>query len=145
MAFKDEIITGVNMILSVDGEALGSSSTCSVEINRNTRDVGSKDTGIWDAFAAGTMNWSMSSENFVNFSGTNGFRQMLQAMKKGDLVDVACEYDEDKEGINTYKLSGKALITSLPLTAPRGETMTFTISFQGSGELLVADSAEDAV
>lgn len=135
MAFKDAIIDGVNMILSVGETALGSSSTCSVEINRNTRDTGNKDTGIWDTFAAGTMNWTMSSENFVNFAGANGFSQMYDAMVAGDPVDVACEYDQDGDGINLFKLAGKAIITSLPLTAPKGENISFSISFQGSGEL----------
>lgn len=135
MSFKNEILDGTNMILSVGETALGSSSTCSVEINRNTRETGNKDSGIWDTFAAGTMNWTMSSDNFVNFAGENGFSEMYDAMVTGVPVDVACEYDQDDDGTNLFRLSGQAIITSLPLKAPKGENISFTISFQGTGEL----------
>jgi len=135
MAFTTEIIDGVNMILSVGETALGSSTTCSVEIKRNTRDTGNKDSGIWDTFAAGTMNWTMSSENFVNFAGQNGFNEMYDAMVLGEPVSVGCEYDQDGDGLNMFRLEGSAIITNLPLTAPKGENISFSITFQGTGKL----------
>ncbi len=135
MAFRDEVVDGTNMILSVGGTALGCSSSCSVEINRNTRDTGNKDSGIWDTFAAGNMNWAMSSENFVNFAGLNGFSEMYDAQEAGSPVTVSCVYDEDGLGVNSFTLSGDAIITNLPISAPKGDNISFSISFQGTGKL----------
>jgi len=136
MAFRNEVVDGVNMLLSVNDTVIGSSSTCSVEITRATRSTSSKDTGIWDSFAAGTMTWTMTSENFVNFAGQNGFDEMYEAMVSGNPVSVACAYDQDGEGTDTFKLAGEAIITSLPLSAPKGENISFSITFQGTGELV---------
>jgi len=131
--FNSEVLDGVNMILSVNGTALGASSTCSVEITRAERTTSNKDTGIWDTFAPGNMSWTMSSENFVDFGGENNFAEMYDFMTAGTLVDVACEYAQDET--NTFTLTGKAFISSLPLTAPKGDNISFSVSFRGSGEL----------
>ena len=133
MAFTSEILDGVNLLLSIDGTPVGASSSCSVELTRATRNTSNKDTGIWDSFAAGTITWSMSSENFVNFGGENGYDELFDAMVAGAPVAVTVDYEQDAS--NTWQLSGDAIITGLPLSAPKGENVSFSVSLQGSGKL----------
>jgi len=133
MAFTSEILDGVNLLLSIDGTPIGASSSCSVELTRATRNTSNKDTGIWDSFAAGTITWSMSSENFVNFGGENGYDELFDAMVAGAPVAVTVDYEQDAS--NTWQLSGDAIITGLPLSAPKGENVSFSVSLQGSGKL----------
>lgn len=133
MAFTNEILDGVNLLLSIDGTPIGASSSCSVELTRATRNTSNKDTGIWDSFAAGTITWSMSSENFVNFGGANGYDELYDALVAGTPVTVSVDYQQDAS--NTWQLSGEAIITGLPLSAPKGENVSFSVSLQGTGEL----------
>jgi predicted secreted protein len=133
MAFTSEILDGVNLLLSIGGTPIGASSSCSVELTRATRNTSNKDTGIWDSFAAGTITWSMSSENFVNFGGENGYDELYDALVAGTPVDVSVDYKQDED--NTWQLSGKAIITGLPLSAPKGENVSFSVTLQGTGEL----------
>jgi len=133
MAFTSEILDGVNLLLSIDGTPIGASSSCSVELTRATRNTSNKDTGIWDSYAAGSITWSMSSENFVNFGGENGYDELFDAMVAGAPVAVTVDYEQDAS--NTWQLSGDAIITGLPLSAPKGENVSFSVSLQGSGKL----------
>lgn len=133
MAFTSEILDGVNLLLSIDGTPIGASSSCSVELTRATRNTSNKDTGIWDSYAAGSITWSMSSENFVNFGGVNGYDELFDAMVAGAPVAVTVDYEQDAS--NTWQLSGDAIITGLPLSAPKGENVSFSVSLQGSGKL----------
>src|SRR5690554_400592 len=133
MAFTSEILDGVNLLLSIDGTPVGASSSCSVELTRATRNTSNKDTGIWDSYAAGSITWSMSSENFVNFGGENGYDELYDAMVAGAPVAVTVDYEQDAS--NTWQLSGDAIITGLPLSAPKGENVSFSVSLQGTGEL----------
>jgi predicted secreted protein len=133
MAFTSEILDGVNLLLSIDGTPIGASSSCSVELTRATRNTSNKDTGIWDSYAAGSITWSMSSENFVNFGGVNGYDELFDAMVAGTPVEVSVDYKQDAS--NTWQLSGEAIITGLPLSAPKGENVSFSVSLQGSGKL----------
>ena len=132
MAFENKISNGTDMLLSVGTDVLGASSSCSIEFTTETRDTSNKDTGDWASSEYGSKSWSMSSENFADFGGTFGYNEIFDLMDNKTKVTVKCVLTE---GANTFTLSGLAIITSLPLSAPKGDNMSYSVSFQGTGAL----------
>ena len=133
MAFESKISNGTDMLLSIGENVLGASSSCSIEFTTETRDTSNKDTGDWGSFEYGSKSWSMSSENFADFGSDFGYSEIFDLMNNKTKIDVKCVLTEVG---GTFTLSGKAIITSLPLSAPKGDNMSYSVSFQGTGALI---------
>lgn len=128
-----------------------------MDVTMNTIDTSTKDdgNGMWQNFEAGMMGWTMTTNNLMSDVATDGssFNELFQAMLLRTPIEVAFalqvnnpdyskklneEYKAPKGGWtpdpqNQYH--GKAMITSLNITANNGEKATATATFTGCGNI----------
>lgn len=128
-----------------------------MNVNMNIKDTSTKDNGngMWENAEAGLMSWDMSSNNLMSDSAQNGasMNDLFELMLTRTPVDVAFSLqinniDYSKKLADVFEAPsggwtcdaanqyhGKALITSLNVTADNGEKATASVTFKGCGNL----------
>ncbi len=144
-----KIIMGENVQLWVSGSCLAMATNLSVEMSADAVDISSKDHGRWSASRLGKISWTASSDDLFTLDDYN---RLVDCMVKNlpiDLVfstvaNTAAVKAPDEDGLVTpatgWKASnnmygGKAVITSLSLSANNGAVATYTVKFNGVGPL----------
>ena len=150
------LIKGNQIMLMVDNKAIAFASAHSLNITGETVDTSSKDNGEFGSQTVNKINWEITSSNFVTSysAGVNGYDKMFDLMIAKQPIDVVfgTPGNYDANGLvrggnngdsaptewtpnNTSYLTGKAIITSLNLTANVGETATFESTLTGTSAL----------
>jgi len=123
-------IAGVNVLVKVGTPAVAVGGQSGATLNRsmNSIDTTDKTSNGWVTKVAGTKEWSMDLESFL-VVGDVGFTSLNTAFKNGSEIDVEME-------IGGIVYEGKALISDFPLEAPQDDAVTYSVSLEGTGELL---------
>lgn len=129
----------------------------SLEVSADTKDVSTKDSGAgrWTNYEIGMQSWTVSSDNLMSDSAENGlsFNDLYDIFLKREAVEVAFALQSDYTDLSqkldeewkapstgwtpsTNRYHGKAIITSISLTAANGEKASFSCSMQGCGNLM---------
>ena len=139
MAETTDFINGSDILLKVDGKAVGHCSSHTLTFNSETKDravkpeaKAGKGSGLWKGKGVTGLSISLSAEGFRFYGETeNGFEQMAPAWGKGASVDVeAFKRGEDA----TPYVKGKFIISSLEESAPAQDDATYSISLENDGE-----------
>lgn len=145
---KGNSIDGKDLMLWIGGIVVALSTTCSVEVNANTEDSGTKDDGIWDASNVTGLSWNLSNESVAakdNAATAQSYKELLKKMLAKEPIDVTfgIPTNQSDNGVpeagwtaptdDGYK--GEALITSLKLDAAKGSKAKITVSLKGVGAL----------
>lgn len=137
------------MVFKSEGEGAGASykafanaTTCSLNLTAGALETSSKDSGKWTDKKAGKLSWSLSSENLYT---SEDFKALVDAWIKREKLlvafDIATNADNDSGlpangwTIGTTGYEGNVIITSLTANAPDGENATYSVTFEGTGEL----------
>lgn len=107
--------------------------TASISINMNTKDVVTKESGIWNEKINGRLSWSGSSDGMyciVSENGNKTAEQLYDALIARTALDVVF----GKEG-TTETYTGKAFITSLEISSGADEIPTYSVNFEGTSAL----------
>lgn len=143
-------------------EVIAASTSCSININADTIDVSTKDSGRFGSSLAGKVTWDISADALfmVSDSGDTrySYEKLLDSLISGEPLDVswatvsnfdtanaASDNNSDEYG-NVFTpsrkqtsakdlYSGKAVVTSLQLTADNGSLSTYSVTFAGKGKI----------
>jgi TP901-1 family phage major tail protein len=128
-------IAGVDVLVKVGEPAIvvGAQSGATINRSANVIETTDKTSNGWVTKVAGTKEWSIEMDAFM-VVGDLGYKAMNDAFKNGSEIDVECEV----AGIN---YQGKALISDFPIEAPQDDAVTFTVTLEGTGELLETDAS----
>lgn len=144
------IRNGSDLMFFVAGKSIGGATTCQVTVNAELASTSNKDDGEgdWDVQSVKKLNWKGSSDSYlIDVAKGNSYDDLFDLMVAKAPIDVVFSLDKvaaDKllpeapttgwtlPTSNLYK--GKALITSLDLTAPNGDNVTYKIDFTGIGK-----------
>tara|TARA_R110002020_G_scaffold101665_1_gene239302 strand:+ start:9296 stop:9688 length:393 start_codon:yes stop_codon:yes gene_type:complete len=128
------ILNATAVTLSIAGESMAHSTSCSFTINRDLRDSTTKGSNGWGENLSGLMSWEMSGDSFVDIlAGDASYKDMVNALIVGSAVTVIFDLDGATE---TY--TGSALITSVSADAGVEDNVSFSVSLTGSGAITVA-------
>lgn len=148
-----DIINGSDLMIFKDGKSLAYATSCSLKLGTETSSISSKDHGKWGATKPNKFNWEMSSDNLYS---EGDFNSLFLAWKSGEPVamvfdlakesDTATDEDGDgllvpstgwtpKGGSSGKGLKGSAYITNIDVNAPDGDNATYSVTFQGIGEI----------
>lgn len=128
-------IHGSDLLLLIDGEALGHSKTCSIKNSAETKSRATKETsntGKWEDKSVTKLSVSISAEGFSFYNDTLGYPQLLAKWKEGQPVTV--KYAHRDEEATKYR-TGSFIITDIEETAPADDDATYSISLENSGEV----------
>lgn len=148
MAETSKITYGGDMMLFIEGSPIAFSSAAKLDISLKTRDIGSKDSGFWDEKAAGKMSWTASSDSLMSDTLTgnsNTYSELYTAMLTRVPVTIvfataagtAPDFTVSAVAGKT-KFTGSGFITSLSMNAPDGDNASYSVSFEGTGALVMA-------
>ena len=123
------VLDGTNLILSVDGKALGFSTGCKVSTSTETGERVTKEaaSGKWKEKYVKSFSESISADGCV----------LTEKMLKGEPVDAAYGLrDGDKrtgKAAGGYK--GKYIITSLELDGQAGDDGKYSLNLENCGKV----------
>lgn len=139
-------IKGNDLILFIRKEeeykALAYSTTCEIDIQADTIEVGSPDTGQWTKKKKKRKNWRASSGYLISDSvdaidvfktlvGNESISLMIGTVEPHALSVSADEYVTDER----LTIKGDGMITRMTITGKRGDFVTMSIDIEGSGAL----------
>lgn len=147
MAIETNKITyGGDMMVFVAAKPIAFSTSAKLDITLGTRDIGSKDSGIWDEKAAAKISWSASTDalmtdgNLLGNTTTYGALYTLMVARTaitmvfGTATGTPPAWTVSAAAGKT-KFTGQAYITSISMNADDGSNGSFSVSLEGTGEL----------
>lgn len=136
---KTGYCNGSDMLLYVDGKAIGSCTSHTTTFNSETKERAVKpvasaamSSGLWKKKGVVGLSYSISAEGLVFYDETEcGFKQLFALWKAGKSVTAKCM--ERGETDKPY-LVGNCVIASLERTDPAQDDSTYSISLENDGE-----------
>ena len=131
------VINGTDLLLYIDAtNVIGHSTTCSLTLNADMRDVSNKDSVGWKAVLPGMKNWTCQAEGLTVFADTYNMKYLMSLIINKTVVAIKFTT------LNTtgdYSWTGNAYVTSVNVSASNEANSTFSVSFQGTGALTIND------
>ena len=122
MAFEQ----GNSIKVTIGSTLIGGQQGCSLNMETETSETTTKDSGVWAESEAVGLSWSVDCDGLVVVDD-DGLEALEEAWRTLAKVDV-------KYGSPTNYKTGKAIITSLSQNSPSKEKTTYSVSLQGVGE-----------
>lgn len=143
---KSGYCNGSDVLLYVEGKAIGSCTTHTTTFNSETKEravkpVATKNisSGLWKQKGVVGLSYSISAEGLVFYDETEcGFKDLFKLWKAGKSVEVKCM---ERENSDKPYLVGKCVISSLEETAPAQDDATYSISLENDGEPTTLDES----
>jgi predicted secreted protein len=137
MARTNAVINGTDLGVytgTVTPTIIGLATSCTLTLNTDMRDTSNKGSAGFKAVLPGQKNWTISTEGLYNPSTTNSFITLYSAWLAGTALTLTW-----KNSTQDYYWSGTAYITSLSQNAPLEGNVTWSVSFQGTGAIVMTD------
>lgn len=125
------IVNGTLGLISVGGTVVSHLTNVDVSFEMATRDATTKDSGGDKDVLEGLKSFSGSASGYFAEDATYGFEDLYDAYTARTAVTVL--WTSEVSGDVTY--SGSAYITSLSRSAGVEESVTFEVSFEGTGSV----------
>jgi len=123
-------IAGVDILVKTGSPAIAVGGQSGAEISRsmNVIETTDKTSNGWVTKIGGTKEWSTELEAFMVVNDA-GFTALNLAFKNRAEVDV-------EVSVGGITFNGKALISDFPISLPQDDAVTFSVTLEGTGELL---------
>tara|TARA_R100001244_G_scaffold131962_1_gene106401 strand:+ start:1116 stop:1553 length:438 start_codon:yes stop_codon:yes gene_type:complete len=134
-------LNGTELGVYIGGTLVAYSTSASLNVNHSPRSTSNKEDGGWETAMEGYRNWDVSCDALYAWLDPSG-----SAISNETLSELFTSYITTRAsftltfGVTSSttgdtKYTGTAWLTSASLSAPDQDTSTFSVSFQGSGEL----------
>lgn len=150
---NDRIVFGGDLMFFVSSgttyRPLGYGLSSTLNINMNTVDINSRDSGDWEDFIGGKFSWDGSEDVVFNFysgdsanSGSTGVDELFDYFVGKKIINVRFGIKTTTSTTPNWSLdatkkywSGQCMITSMKLDSKDGEKVGANITFKGKGAL----------
>lgn len=119
---------GLDILIFIDNKPVAAQTSCHLNRQTRTADIGDKIALDWDDYAIGAKGWSINCSG-VYVVNDAALESLEDAWFNGNPVDIQLK----KDGVLSF--SGQAIITYFPITAPFNMDFTYSLTLQGKGEL----------
>ncbi len=134
-------LNGTDLGVYIGGTLVAYSTSATINVNHSPRSTSNKEDGGWETAMEGYRNWDVSCDAMYAWLDPAG-----SAISNETLSEIFTAYITTRASFTlTFgttgstagdtKYTGTAWLTSASLSAPNEDTATFSVSFQGSGEL----------
>lgn len=135
----DKYINGSDLLVNVGGKAVGHSTSCQITLSAETKERAVKplsrlpsQSGLWKDKGITGLAVSISADGLrVQSETEQGFMEIAPDWGKGDTVEVEVY---DRGNTSSPILKGDFVITSLEITGPAQEDITYSVSLENAGE-----------
>lgn len=125
-------LKGQDVSVSLNGDKIAVSTSCTISYTMNTEDVSSKDDEdfFFESNSPTTMQWSVSNESYI--ADVSMISTLLNLIMSREKVLVTA-----KDANGRVNLNGYAYITDMSVEATNGEYATISLSLDGTGTDLI--------
>ena len=135
----DKYINGSDLLVNVGGKAVGHSTSCQITLSAETKERAVKplsslpsQSGLWKDKGITGLAVSISADGLrVQSETEKGFMEIAPDWGKGDTVAVEVY---DRGNTSSPILKGDFVITSLEITGPAQDDITYSVSLENAGE-----------
>lgn len=128
------ITNGRNMRFFDGGTALGRATDCTLSFSSEMRETAHKDlTGNWTAKAPGAMSGTGSASGLYS-EDANAAESLFTKMNAGTALTLTFTTEVTGDQVWT----GTAYISSLEMNAPDNENVTYSVSFEFTGAVVMS-------
>ena len=135
----DKYINGSDLLVNVGGKAVGHSTSCQITLSAETKERAVKplsslpsQSGLWKDKGITGLAVSISADGVrVQSETEKGFMEIAPDWGKGDTVEVEVY---DRGNTSSPILKGDFVITSLEITGPAQNDITYSVSLENAGE-----------
>ena len=130
------VVNGHFLRFFVGGVSIAKATECTISFAAATREIAHKDTassltGGWREVLPGQLSGTGSTSGLYA-EDTNSFATLYDSMVAGDTLAITFTTGESGDSV----WYADAIITSMELSAPNDENVTYSISFEFSGEVV---------
>lgn len=136
---QSNYVRGVAVLIEVQDQSTGEFSKVAAQrggtLNRSadTLDASSKEDYGWANNEAGIKSWSLDCDGLF-VENNNGFDALNVAWVNGDCVRVRVRFPSGLTFV------GNAIITDFPIEFPYDDAVTYSLTFEGKGALVQAQT-----
>lgn len=125
-------IAGVDVLVKIGDVIVGGQSGATLNRSMNMIETSDKTNNGWVTKIGGLKEFSIEMEAFM-VVGDAGYKALSDAFKSRAEIDVEISTGT---GIGHITFTGKALIGDFPIEASQDDAVTFSITLEGTGELV---------
>ena len=122
---------GTSLLLYTGSDAIAASKSHSLSVNSESIDVTTKDSAGWKDILPGLKSWTVDCEGLVAFDNSFNYEYLLDALRNRTKLSIKLETTV----VGDERLKGDVYVTSVELSAPQEDAISFTASFEGTGAL----------
>lgn len=131
------VINGTSLLVYVDGTAISYTTSCSINITGpGTFPVSTKDSYEWvQKLKAEGASWTVSADGMFALDGSGvDMRSIFNLFDRNQTVTIKMATSDAADEF----FSGSAVATSFSVDAPDNDASTFSVEFEGLGDLTFA-------
>jgi len=134
-------LNGTDLGVYIGGTLVAYSTSATLNVNHSPRSTSNKEDGGWESAMEGYRNWDVSCDAmyaWLDPAGSAISNETLSEIFTGYITTRASftlTFGVTTSATGDTKYTGTAWLTSASLSAPNEDTATFSVSFQGTGEL----------
>lgn len=134
------IINGNNLLVFVNGVAIGCTDSCELQSTKETIDATCKDNNGARQVLSGSQTWSITCSGKWDFASTQGPADLYAAHAAGTLLGVKMAITDSTgtEESGKTQFYGYARLNSWSVSGPLNAASTYSLTFEGSGTLTKA-------
>jgi len=125
------VVNGTLVLIDMEGHAIAYSKSATLTIEHETRDTTTKDASGWKHSAEGRRSWGMDVEGLVALDSQYNLDYLVGYIKGRTALTM-----KFTTGVSGDKqASGEGYLTNVEVEAGDQESVSFSASVEGSGEL----------
>lgn len=141
---KNGYCNGSDMLLYIDGKAIGHCTSHTLTLNSETKDRAVKpvatagiSAGLWKNKGVTGLSYTISAEGLCFYNETEcGYKELFALWKAGKSVTIK---GMERESSEKPYIVGACVITSLERTDPAQADATYSINLENDGEPTTLD------
>lgn len=122
---------GTDILVYVDGVAVAHATSHTLNVNAEMIDATTKSSAGWKDILPGLRDWSIDAEGLVAYDATEGVEELYADITGRTQVTV--KFTTEVTG--DARWTGSAYVSSMSLSAPMEDVVSYSISFAGDGAL----------
>ena len=130
--------TGTNLIVTVDGDPIGHTTSFTIDFQHTTADASSRDSAGWTDSISSRRSATISFEGLVDYADdTNASKKGFHDLVAEGIINRAVftlVYGTVEVGDKVFTVD--AFLTGVSATAPDEDTLTFSGTFASTGAVV---------
>lgn len=133
------IINGNQLLVFINGQAIGCTDNCELSSSKETIDVTCKDLNGARQVLSGSQNWTITCSGKWDFASTLGPEELYASHKDGTRVGVkmAITNTAGSEASGRSYFIGYAYLNQFSVAGPLNAGATFNLTYDGDGALSI--------